>query len=65
MYGDNYKPNHKRRYEDNERFFMLSDSRDDMATRLFIILSDESNSKEDVHVAYKRSLLKRGFIKKG
>jgi hypothetical protein len=61
MYGDDYKPHHSVRYKENEHFLSKATDREDLRTRVCMLLMDSQTPREDLHVLSKRECLKKGW----
>jgi len=61
MYGDDYVPQNVERYREMEEFFDKAESREDLAARTIIFVFDTAIPRPDIHVAHKRTCLKKGW----
>jgi hypothetical protein len=61
MYGDSYKPENQRHYEQMELFFSKCQTRDDLREATMLFVFDLSVPRQDIHVAHKRACLKKGW----
>jgi len=61
MYGDDYQPSDRDRYDGLERLFNACQSKEELSTALMLALLDMKIPREELHVLHKRTCLKKGW----